>query len=172
MTTEKRKFHTHHGNSATKPEASTVFSQEKITPKAAMGMTDEAVEEMYGQAYRLYNSGNYSDAVQLFRLLIMLNPMTSKYTLGLAACMHMMKEFRSAIELYTTCTALDPISPFPLYYLSDCYIKIQDQFSALVALEMTVKRAGEKPEYKVLKDRALLTMETLKRDLKKQGVLK
>jgi hypothetical protein len=37
---------------------------------------------------------------------------------------------------------------------------------------MAVKRAGETPQYKVLKDRAQLTIESLKKELKEQGVLK
>jgi type III secretion system low calcium response chaperone LcrH/SycD len=160
------------GASEGKSVLTELFSQGGVTPKEAMGLTDGMVEGMYGQAYRLYNTGKYADAIQLFRLLIMLNPTDAKYTLGLAACMHMLKEYRNAIELYTMCAALDPVSPLPLYHLSDCYLQIKDKFSALVSLEMTVKRAGEKTEYKVLKDRAQLTIESLRKDLKALGVLK
>src|ERR1700722_6951344 len=60
-----------------------------VSPREAMGMSDQAVEGIYGQAYRLYNAGKYKEASQLFRLLLMLNSGESKFALGLAACFHM-----------------------------------------------------------------------------------
>jgi TolA-binding protein len=50
-----------------------------VTPKDAMGMNDEMIEGVYAQAYRLYNTGKYKEASQLFRLLIMLNGAQPSY---------------------------------------------------------------------------------------------
>ena len=141
--------------------------QKGVMPKDALGLTDAMVEGIYGQAYRLYNTGKYQDASRLFRLLVMLNSLESKYAMGLAACFHMLKEYRSAIDSYTLVSIVDPESPIPFYHTSDCYIQMGDNVSALVALEMAVKRAGEKAEFKTLKDRALLTMESLRKDIAK-----
>ncbi len=136
-------------------------------PKDMMGLSDAMVEGIYGQAYRLYNTGKYKDASQLFRLLIMLNSSEPKYAMGLAACFHMIKEYRNAISTYTICGVIDPENPIPHYHASDCYIHLNDPASALMALEMAVKRAGNKPEYQTLKDRALLTIESLKKEIAK-----
>lgn len=137
------------------------------TPKDAMGLTDAMVEGIYGQAYRLYNTGKYRDASQLFRLLIMLNSVEPKYAMGLAACFHMLKEYKSAADSYAIVGVIDPDSPVPFYHASDCFIQMGDQISALIALEMSLKRAGEKPEYRTLKDRASLTIESLKKEIAK-----
>jgi type III secretion system low calcium response chaperone LcrH/SycD len=133
----------------------------------ALGLTDAMIEGIYGQAYRLYNTGKYTDANQLFRLLIMINPTESKYVMGLAACFHMQKQYKSAADTYAIVNVIDPNNPIPFYHASDCYLQMGDPVSALIALEMAVKRAGERPEYKTLKDRAIMTMEGLKKEVNK-----
>ena len=135
--------------------------------KDALGLTDAMVEGVYGQAYRLYNTGKYKEAIQIFRLLIMINSTDSKYAMGLAACFHMMKDFKAALDAYSIVSVVDPESPISFYHSSDCFMQMGDQASALIALEMAIKRAGEKPEFKTLKDRATLTAESLKKEVEK-----
>lgn len=148
------------------------FTEGTLPPQNAMGMSNEMVEGLYGQAYRLYNTGKYQDAMQMFRLLVMINPSDPRYTLGLAASMHLLKEFKSAIELYTVCSILDAESPIPLYHISDCYLQTQDKLSAMIALEMAVKRSGDKPEFQTLKDRAAMTAKSLRKELEAKGELR
>jgi len=138
-----------------------------MMPKDMMGLSDAMVEGIYGQAYRLYNTGKYKDASQLFRLLIMLNSTEPKYAMGLAACFHMLKEYKNAVSTYAICGVIDPENPVPHYHASDCYIHMNDPVSALIALEMAVKRAGDKTEYQTLRDRALLTIDSLKKEIAK-----
>lgn len=137
---------------------------EQLLPKNAMGLSDAMVEGLYSQAYRLYNTGKYKDASQLFRLLIMIDSTEAKYTMGLAACFHMLKEYESAVSTYALCALIDPDSPIPFYHSSDCYIQMKDFVSAIISLEMAVKRAAGKPEFQSLQDRALMTIESLKKD--------
>lgn len=137
------------------------------SPKDALGLTDAMVEGVYGQAYRLYNTGKYKEAIQIFRLLLMINSTEPKYAMGLAACFHMMKDYQSAVNTYSVVGVIDPQNPISFYHASDCFIQMGDPLSALVSLEMAIKRAGEKPEYKTLKDRAALTAESLKKEVEK-----
>jgi type III secretion system low calcium response chaperone LcrH/SycD len=136
-----------------------------MTPKDAMGVSDQYLENVYAQAYRLYNTGKYVEATHLFRILIMLNAMEPKYMLGLAACFHMLKEYQNAIQTYTMCSALDPQSPIPHYHTSDCFIQMKDYLSAMLCLELVMDRAGNKPEYAKMKERAQLSLESLKKQL-------
>ena len=136
-----------------------------LTPKDAMGVTNSYMENVYAQAYRLYNTGKYAEATHLFRILIMLNAMEPKYMLGLAACYHMMKEYYNAIHTYTLCVALDIESPIPHYHSSDCFIQMKDYLSAMVCLELAINRAGDKPEYAKMKERAQLSLESLKKQI-------
>ncbi len=134
-------------------------------PKDALGLSDGMVEGIYGQAYRLYNTGKYEDAAQLFKLLLLINSTDSKYSMGLAACFHMSKEYSSAIEVYAICAVIDSNSPLPHYHSADCYIQMKDRVSAVIALEMAIKRAMGKTEYKTLEDRAKMMIDRLKKEL-------
>lgn len=137
------------------------------SPKDALGLTDAMVEGVYGQAYRLYNTGKYKDAIKIFRLLLMINSTEPKYAMGLAACFHMLKDYKIAADTYSIVGVIDPESPISFYHASDCFLQMGDSVSALVALEMAIKRAGEKPEFRTLKDRAVLTAESLKKEVAK-----
>lgn len=141
------------------------MSRQGTSPKDALGLTDAMVEGIYGQAYRLYNTGKYKDASQLFRMLIMINSTEPKYIMGLAACFHLLKEYKNAVETYAILGVIDSKSPVSYYHASDCYVQLKDPYSAVVSLEMAVKRAGDRPEFRTLKDRALLTMESLKKEI-------
>lgn len=137
------------------------------TPKDALGLTDAMVEGIYGQAYRLYNTGKYREAIQLFRMLIMINSTEPKYAMGLAACFHMLKEYKNAVNTYAVLAVIDANNPISFYHASDCYIHLNDPTSAIIALEMAIIRAGTKPEFRTLKDRAILTLEGLKKEVAK-----
>lgn len=139
--------------------------QKATRPQDLIGLSDAMVEGIYGQAYRLYNTGKYKEATQLFRLLIMLNTSEPKYIMGLAACFHMLKEYKAAADTYAIVAVIDAKSPIPFYHVSDCFVQLKDPASAIIALEMAVKRAGDHPAYKVLKDRALMSIETLKKEM-------
>lgn len=146
-------------------KAAEEVTQKAASAKQAMGMTDAMIESIYGQAYRLYNTGKYKESAQLFRLLIMLDPKDPRYLLGIAASYHMLKEFKNAVSMYAVCAMADPDSPIPHYHVSDCYLQMKDKVSAIISLEMAVNRAKDLPAYQTLKDRALLTIENLKKEL-------
>lgn len=139
-----------------------------ILPKDALGLDDQMLEGIYGQAYRLYNTGKYREAGQLFRLLIMINSMDPKYSMGLAACFHMLKEYKNAADAYTLCSIIDPTNPLPHYHASDCYIQMDDRISAIVALEMSISRAEGRAEFHTLVDRAKMSIQSLKKEVKKE----
>lgn len=141
------------------------MTDEAVVPKDMLKLSDQYVEGIYGQAYRLYNTGKYVESGRLFQLLIMINSLEPKYLLGLAACFHMLKDYKNAVETYTICSLLDSESPIPHYHCSDCYINIGDPLSAMVSLDLAIKRAGDKPEYQVLVDRSKLTLESLQKEV-------
>jgi len=140
------------------------------SPKDALGLTDAMVEGVYGQAYRLYNTGKYKDAIQLFKLLIMISPTTPKFIMGLAASFHLLKDYKMAADTYVFLGVIDAENPISFYHTSDCYVRMNDPVSAIVALNMAIKRCGDKPEFKVLKDRAILTLQSLKKNVEEGKV--
>ncbi|QLH36296.1 MAG: SycD/LcrH family type III secretion system chaperone [Parachlamydiaceae bacterium] len=144
------------------------FLKEKFKPKDILQLNDRQLEALYAQAYNLYQTGRFNDALQIFHMLTTIEANQAKYVLGLAACHHMMKNYQSAIDTYLVQSILEPENPIPFYHMSDCYLAMKDPYSALMVLDMTVKKAGNKPEFKTLKDRATLTMENLRKEIKEE----
>lgn len=152
-------------------EASGIFKTVLETgrlPREALGFGDQRMEAGYAQAYHLYNTGKFLDAAQIFRWLVVLDATDPKYYLGLAACLHMLKEYNAAAEVYMTCSVIDGQTPIPFYHASDCYIQLRDRASAILMLELAIERAGMKPEYAVLKERARMMIEGLMKEIKQQ----
>lgn len=133
-----------------------------LSIKTLAGVTDAKEEAIYGQAYLMYNTGKYKEASEIFRILITINSMEPKYLMGLAACMHMQKEYMAAASLYTMCGFIDPKSPVAPFHASDCYIELEDTLSAITALELAITLAGDREEYKALKEKSEVTLAGLK----------
>lgn len=136
--------------------------KEGSSPQDALGLDKSILDSVYAQAYRLYNTGKYEEAIQQFRILIMMNSMETKYILALAACFHMIKDYPNAIQTYTMYSVLDPENPLPHYHTSDCFIQLKDYLSAMISLELAISRAEGKEQYSKIKERALLGLESLK----------
>lgn len=151
-------------------EILTTILKTGTVPTEALGFSRERIDNTYSQAYRLYNTGKYEDASYLFRMLVFLEPTDPKHYLGLAACFHMMKEYAGAVQVYMSCSAIDGESPLPFFHASDCYLQMGDKLSAILMLELAIQRAGKKPEYQILKERSLMTIENLKKELAKAGI--
>lgn len=136
----------------------------QLNIKKALNLSDEAVEGMYAQAYRFYEQAKYEDAYEIFRLLVMIDGTEMKYVMGLASCLHMLKEYSAAAQIYTMCSMIDAKDPKPHYHVADCHIKMGDKFSAMVSLEMAINRAGTS-EYAQLKERAALALAALNKEM-------
>ena len=132
-----------------------------IRPKAALQISDEVMEGIYGYAYNMYNRGMYSEASHIFRLLMMLDYTQVKYLMGLAACVHMQKDYESAVSFYTMATFVDGESPIAHYHCADCYLKLDQATEASFELEEAINKAGDREEFKTLVERSKLMVESL-----------
>ena len=138
-------------------------------PKTALRIGDETMEAMYAQGYNLYNQGKYKEASYVFRLLMLLDYLTPKYVLGLAACLHRLKDYKSAANVYLLCGTLDAHNPLPHYHAADCYIQLGLIPLAIFSLDMAQTTAGDQPQYSVIKERASLMRETLHKEMIGKG---
>lgn len=136
-----------------------------MAPKDALGLSDIETEKLYGEAYHLFNSGKYKDALIVFNALVALNVSEPKYLFGIAACEQMLGLFQAAADTYMGAAMLDPENPIPFFHASDCWMQLNDLHAALVCLRMTVRRSGDKAAYSVIKDRSLLTIKTIEKQI-------
>lgn len=133
----------------------------------SMRASPARLEEFYQHGYMLYKFGRYKHAETYFHMLVLADPGNPKYLMALAACMHMQKQYLTAVQLYSTVMYFEPDNPMPLYHTADCYIKIHQPFNALIALEMAVEKCRE-PKHEALKDRMKLMVARLGNELTEQ----
>lgn len=133
-----------------------------MLPKDAMGLSDDMIEGLYTFGHRLYTTGKYDQAAQLFRLLIMLDSTQARFMMGLAACLHMKKDFESAATAYLLCGILDPRNPLPHYHAADCYMEMNQPGLAIQSLECSIACAGNRPEFAAIKDRSQVMINGLR----------
>jgi type III secretion system low calcium response chaperone LcrH/SycD len=143
--------------------------QRGMLPRDALGLSASAVENIYGHAYRLYNAGQYNEAQNLFRLLVMLDPGESKFLLGSAACFHMQKEYATASATYALVSVADPETPIPHYHAADCYLKMGLVGAAAIELKATIECCGEKPPYAMIRDRARMMLSRIESGQVEEG---
>lgn len=136
--------------------------------KQVLNLPESFFEFFYGQAYRMYNSGQYHDAQQIFLFLSLIDPLSVRYSIGIAACQQMQKQYAQAIDTYATCVPLDPHSPIPFYHASDCYVKLGNLFMGWQCLSSAVLIAGDDPKYANIVERSLLTMHGLQNAIEKE----
>ena len=137
-----------------------------IMPKEALRIGDDTMEAIYTQAYNLYNQGRYKESSYIFRLLMLLDYTTPKYTLGVAACLHRMKDYVNASNLYLLCAAFDQKNPMPHYHAADCYLQMNLTEIAILSLKMAISVAADQPQYATLKERATLLKQGLEAQVK------
>lgn len=138
-----------------------VFDNGKLL-KDALNVSDQTIEYLYSQAYQLYKMGKFKESSRYFHMLYLLNGLDPRFSMGIAACHHMQKEYRRAVEWYLVCAALDETSPLPYYHISDCFLKMNEKISALISLKMLQGRIdNDDPRYTQIKERALRMIDTL-----------
>ena len=64
--------------------------------KDARGISDEAIDGIYGVAHELYAGGKYAEALKGFRLLCLYDHENPKYWMGLGYCRQMLEDYMGA----------------------------------------------------------------------------
>lgn len=141
---------------------------EGTSPKDAMKIDQKALDMLYDLAYQHYDGGNYKNALLLFVFLSGIDPKNVKYRMGIAASLHMNKQFQEAIDAYLICASLDPKNPLPFYHMSDCFVQLKDLFRAYYFLKTSIVQAKSNPtRYATLIQRGELACKSLLNDMKK-----
>lgn len=138
------------------------MAAENKTLQEVSGISDKLLEEIYSLAYAHYNLGKYKESLSLFQFLAGIAPKQPRFVLGLAATYHQMENYSEAAMGFFLAYNLDPQNPLPAYYAADCYLNLKTPEAAIDCLELAIHTAGENKEFEELKQRCLLTLNTLK----------
>lgn len=146
--------------------------KEGVFPQEAMGFSDEFIEMLYAYAYKLFQSGKFAEAATTYRFLMSMCPWDIRHPLGLGACYHHNKEYTKALTTYITSSYVQPYNPMPLYYASNCFLKLDQLQGAIEMLKLVLTRCANVAEYRELKDKTELLLQGLQKQLEEQQVTK
>ena len=136
---------------------------------AIRGIGEEELEAVYLMAYNFYTNGKFKDAEKAFKFLCFYDHMEKKYFIGLAATRQMMKLYPGAVQAYAYASLLDVGDPMPSLHAADCFLAEGKYAEAQSALSATVHWAGEKEEYKPVKERAETLLALLEQGQKEES---
>lgn len=147
---------------------------ENQKPRDVLGFSSEMMEHIYAYGYRLFNLGNYKQASDVFTSLTVYDPYEPRYTLALGAAFHRQKNLREASQNYLRAGFMNPADPVPFFYLYDVYQSSGIVGDAQFCLEEAIRRMGDNPVFSKMKEKSLLYLESLKKEieeLKSRGEL-
>jgi type III secretion system low calcium response chaperone LcrH/SycD len=139
-----------------------VFIEGK-SPQEAMNLPEDFSKLLYKQAYDLYNLGLYEEANHVFRVLCFFEPASPKYQLGIAATNHQLGKHEIAATMYFASYYLDPKTPIPLFYISDCFLQMNEPGASYIVLKMATEVCGNQTQFQKLKARCYMMMKQLRK---------
>lgn len=135
--------------------------EEGMPPMDALAIPKEQIAHLYGYAYNIFSKGDYVGAREIFKVLLMLDPMTIGFAVSLGVCHQRLKDYELALMYYMYSAMMNPEDPVPLFYAYDCFLKTDDEVSAGIMLANVIQRCGDHKKYAVIKEKAQHLFEEL-----------
>ncbi len=87
----------------------------------------EISNNVYGEATKLFEQGNYQLAITNYSKV---QPPTPDSLVGIAACYQALENYKFALDYYKKALALKPSDPDILYYIGSIYLNMDDYINA------------------------------------------
>lgn len=127
------------------------------------GHTADEYEALYALGHSHYSQQRYLDAAQCFSFLMAHQSLERRFMTAFAACMQMLKQYREAIQFYSTASMLDLEDPLPTFHTAECFIALHWPQQAREALALVVAQC-QSPQWQTLRQRAQALLELLAGD--------
>lgn len=112
------------------------------TLQLAFGVSNLEMEELYREAYTFYEEDLFKEASHVFRFLVILDPFTPRYWMGLGATLRLLSKYEKALHAYAVVTLLERQNPEPHFQAYECYKALGDEKEAALALEIARECVG------------------------------
>lgn len=119
-------------------------------------VSSDEMEALYSFAHDFYKNGNFEKALNVFRMLTLMEIRDYRFVYGLACTLKEMELYILAVRFFNLATIIEPTNPVPSYQAADCFNILSDEFSNLRFLEIAIDLAGDQHKYEAIKTRALL----------------
>lgn len=122
---------------------------ESETLKQAFGIKDLSL--LYKDAYVNYQNRQYAVSEQLFRLAVILDPLSKDHWTGLGLSLQELARYEEALKCYHVVTLIDRNNPYPHFYSYQCFKALRNNKEEKKALEKAYKYATLLSLYSELK---------------------
>ena len=122
------------------------------------GWTEQQIKDLHRKAFNNYSEGNYPEALELFKALVVLNSTDSRVWMGYAGTAMMLKRYEDAIKAYGHASLFDPRRPEPFFYAMECHLALDHPEEAKVAAEHVLHLAGGHSEFTEFSEKASLVL--------------
>ena len=103
-------------------------------------LSEDEAEAFYLYAYTHYNSGHWTEAADVFRLLCTRRPLDSRFWFGLGAALQEGGSYFDALYAWAMVSLLKKEDPYSHFHAAECYFSLDDQKEAAKALQEAVSR--------------------------------
>lgn len=104
--------------------------------KAALGVTDAAIEGLYGRAHQQFLIGQYDRAEEIFRTLCALDRSRADFWLGLGICNRVRGDDDAAMRMFDKAANLAPSDATPHFHRFDIYMRTENWAEAAKACDL------------------------------------
>lgn len=101
--------------------------------KTALGVTDAAIEGLYGRAHQQFLIGQYERAEEIFRTLCALDRSRSDFWLGLGICYRVRGDDAAALRMFDRAADLVPSDAIPHFHRFDVFMRQENWDEAVQA---------------------------------------
>jgi type III secretion system low calcium response chaperone LcrH/SycD len=109
-------------------------------------LSENDVESFYFLAYSHYNSGHWTEAADIFRLLCTRRPLDPRFWFGLGASLQEGSSYFDALHAWAMAALLKKEDPYPHFHAAECYFSLGQHEEAAKALkEATLKMETNHP---------------------------
>ncbi len=126
-----------------------------------IGFNSSEVEGLYGVAYSLLTAGKPEDALAVFSLLAMLQPLDARFVMGTGLCLQHIEQYELGYTCFFAASQIDESDPKPLMLAAECLLAMHNRADAASVLQQVIARAAAAPQYQALKSRAEVVLENL-----------
>src|SRR5579871_3241560 len=93
-------------------------------------LSEEEVESFYLYGYSHYNSGDWAEAADIFRLLCTRRPLEARFWFGLGAALQEGSSYFEALHAWAMVALLKKEDPFPHFHAAECYFSLGEHEEA------------------------------------------
>ena len=105
--------------------------------------SDAEVEEFYAYAFAQYESGNWGEAADVFRVLCTRRPFEGRFWFGLGAALQGAESYPDALQAWAMAALLLEGDPYPHFHAAECYFSLREIGEASNALFQAERRVEE-----------------------------